>query len=127
MPPVRFEPAIPTASGYGPGGQWDRPSWSILLVKYYWVDKITEGKMGGPCCMQKEKNVFYNRILVGKPEGKRPIGRSTRKWEHNTRTDINPLNAELNTICHLLILLGDLTFEYVHRKYIPIYIQQDAR
>jgi hypothetical protein len=23
---------------------------------------------------------------------------------------INPLNAELNSICHLLILLGDLTF-----------------
>jgi hypothetical protein len=24
--------------------------------------------------------------------------------------NINPLNAELNPICHLLILLGDLTF-----------------
>jgi hypothetical protein len=24
--------------------------------------------------------------------------------------DINPLNAELNPICHLLMLLGDLTF-----------------
>src|SRR5215475_5989758 len=24
--------------------------------------------------------------------------------------DVNPLNAELNPICHLLILLGDLTF-----------------
>jgi hypothetical protein len=24
--------------------------------------------------------------------------------------DLNPLNAELNFICHLLILLGDLTF-----------------
>jgi hypothetical protein len=39
----------------------------------------------------------------------------------------NPLNAELNHICHLLELLGDLTFMgSVHRKYIPIYIQQDA-
>src|SRR5215475_10843964 len=27
-----------------------------------------------------------------------------------TRALINPLNAELNPICHLLILLGDLTF-----------------
>jgi hypothetical protein len=26
------------------------------------------------------------------------------------RTVLNPLNAELNPICHLLILLGDLTF-----------------
>jgi hypothetical protein len=27
-----------------------------------------------------------------------------------TRNSVNPLNAELNPICHLLILLGDLTF-----------------
>src|SRR5215475_1904892 len=27
-----------------------------------------------------------------------------------TRALINPLNAELNPICHLLVLLGDLTF-----------------
>jgi hypothetical protein len=27
-----------------------------------------------------------------------------------TMTDIKPLNAELNPICHLLVLLGDLTF-----------------
>jgi hypothetical protein len=26
------------------------------------------------------------------------------------RVGIDPLNAELNPICHLLILLGDLTF-----------------
>ena len=25
-------------------------------------------------------------------------------------TSVNPLNAELNPICHLLVLLGDLTF-----------------
>jgi hypothetical protein len=38
-------------------------------------------------------------------------------------TIFNPLNAELRPICHLLILLGDLTFMgYVRRKY----IQQDA-
>jgi hypothetical protein len=38
----------------------------------------------------------------------------------------NPLNAELNPICRLLVLLGDLTFMGPHRKYIPIYIQQNA-
>jgi hypothetical protein len=32
---------------------------------------------------------------------------SVRPQEDNC---INPLNAELNPICHLLILLGDLTF-----------------
>ena len=25
------------------------------------------------------------RVLVGKPEGKRPLGRPRRKWEDNTR------------------------------------------
>jgi hypothetical protein len=40
---------------------------------------------------------------------------------------INPLNAKLKPICHLLILLGDLMFMGpCIVKYIPIYIQQDA-
>jgi hypothetical protein len=45
-----------------------------------------------------------------------------------TVPNFNPLNAELNPIRHLLILLGDLTFMGpCIRKYIPIYIQQDAK
>ena len=35
--------------------------------------------------------------------------RST-KAETRSPSSLNPLNAELNPICHLLILLGDLTF-----------------
>jgi hypothetical protein len=27
-------------------------------------------------------------ILVGKPEGKRPLGRSRRRWEENVRMDL---------------------------------------
>jgi hypothetical protein len=42
------------------------------------------------------------RVLVGKPGGKRPLGRARRRWEDN----INTLNAELIPICHLLALLG---------------------
>jgi len=29
---------------------------------------------------------------------------------HVSGSGVNPLNAELNPICHLLVLLGDLTF-----------------
>jgi hypothetical protein len=29
--------------------------------------------------MGEERNVY--RVLVGKPEGKRPLGRSRRRWE----------------------------------------------
>jgi cytochrome c biogenesis protein CcdA len=43
---------------------------------------------------------------------------------------INPLNTELNLICHLLVLLGVLKFMGpCIVKYIPVYvyIQQDAK
>jgi hypothetical protein len=35
---------------------------------------------------------------------------SERTYPVYSKRDFNPLNAELNPICHLLILLGDLTF-----------------
>jgi hypothetical protein len=28
------------------------------------------------------------RVLVGKPEGKRPLGRSRRRWEDNIKRDL---------------------------------------
>jgi hypothetical protein len=44
--------------------------------------------MGGPCSRNGEKRNSY-RILVGKPEGMRPLGRprSTR-WLDNIRMDL---------------------------------------
>jgi hypothetical protein len=35
--------------------------------------------MGGACSTNGEKKTAY-RILVGKPEGKRPLGRPRRRW-----------------------------------------------
>jgi hypothetical protein len=29
-----------------------------------------------------------NRVLVGKPEGKRPLGRLRRRWEYNNKMDL---------------------------------------
>jgi hypothetical protein len=34
-----------------------------------------------------EGRVVY-RVLVGKPEGKRPLGRPRRRWEDNVRMDL---------------------------------------
>jgi hypothetical protein len=34
-----------------------------------------------------EKRGVY-RVLVGKPEGKRPLGRPRRRWEDNIKTDL---------------------------------------
>jgi hypothetical protein len=42
--------------------------------------------MGGPCSTNGEKRNAY-RLLVGKPEGKRPLGRPRRRWVDNIRMD----------------------------------------
>jgi hypothetical protein len=34
-----------------------------------------------------KRRVAY-RVLVGKPEGKRPLGRPRRRWEDNFKTDL---------------------------------------
>jgi hypothetical protein len=32
--------------------------------------------------------LYIIRVLVGKPEGKRPLGRTRRRWEDNIRMDL---------------------------------------
>jgi len=34
-----------------------------------------------------------HRILVGKPEGKRPLGRLRRRWVDNIRTDLQEMGC----------------------------------
>jgi len=34
------------------------------------------------------------RVLVGKPEGKRPLGRPTRRWEVNIKMDLQEVGCE---------------------------------
>jgi len=34
-----------------------------------------------------------HRILVGKPEGKRPMGRPRRRWEDNIKTDLQEVGG----------------------------------
>ena len=33
------------------------------------------------------------RVLVGKPEGKRPMGRPRRRWEHNIKMDLQEVEC----------------------------------
>jgi len=33
------------------------------------------------------------RVLVGKPEGKRPLGRPRRRWEDNIRMDLQEVGC----------------------------------
>jgi hypothetical protein len=43
--------------------------------------------MGGACSTNgDDMNAFM--IFVGKPEGKRPLGRPRRRWENNIKIDL---------------------------------------
>jgi len=39
--------------------------------------------------------------LVGEPEGKRPLGRSRRRWEDNIRMDLREIEREAVDWMHL--------------------------
>jgi hypothetical protein len=43
--------------------------------------------VGGTCGTKGEKSNVY-RLLVGKPEGKRPLGRARRRWIDNIKMNI---------------------------------------
>ena len=34
-----------------------------------------------------------HRVLVGKPEGKKPLGRPRRRWEDNIKTDLQEVGG----------------------------------
>jgi hypothetical protein len=75
--------------------------------------------MGGACNTNGEKRNAY-RILVGKPEGKRPLGRPRRRWVDNIKMalkeigwdgtdwidlaqDRNQFRALVNTVMNLRV------------------------
>jgi len=41
---------------------------------------------GHVACMGEERGIY--RVLVGKPEGRRPLGRPRRRWVDNIKTDL---------------------------------------
>jgi hypothetical protein len=44
--------------------------------------------MGRACSKNEEEKKNAYRILVGKPEGKRPLGRQRRRWVDNIKMDL---------------------------------------
>jgi hypothetical protein len=53
----------------------------IKLRKIRWARHVTR--------MGQMRNAY--KILVGKPEGKRPLGRARRSWEDNIRMDLREI------------------------------------
>jgi hypothetical protein len=44
---------------------------------------------GHVACMGEGRGVY--RVLVGRPEGKRPLGRPRRRWEDNIKMDLREI------------------------------------
>jgi hypothetical protein len=52
--------------------------------------KIKEDEIGRACSKNGEKRNAY-RILVGKPEGKRPLGKPGLRWVDNIKIDLREI------------------------------------
>ena len=48
--------------------------------------------MGGACSAYGERRAVY-RVLMGKPEGKRPLGRPRHSWEDNINLDLQEVGC----------------------------------
>jgi hypothetical protein len=48
--------------------------------------------MGEACSADGEERGVY-RVLVEKPEGKRPLGRHMRRWEENIKMDLQEVGC----------------------------------
>jgi hypothetical protein len=55
-------------------------------------DKIEKIEMGGHVAHMGEGRGVC-RVLVGKPEGKRLLGRPRRRWEDNVRMDLQEVGC----------------------------------
>jgi hypothetical protein len=49
--------------------------------------------VGGTCGTHGEGRGVY-RVLVGRPEGKRPLERPRRRWEDNIKTDLRKIGID---------------------------------
>ena len=48
-------------------------------------------RAGHVACMCEERGVY--RVLVGKPEGRRPLGRPRRRWMDNIKMDLQEVGC----------------------------------
>jgi hypothetical protein len=48
----------------------------------------------GDACRTHGRDMKYIKILVGKPEGKRPFGRLRRRWKDNIRMGLRAVGWE---------------------------------
>jgi hypothetical protein len=61
-----------------------------FLTKYNSSDTI-KNEMGGDCGAHWRQGRCIE-VLVGKPEGKRPLGRRRHRWENNIKMDLQDVD-----------------------------------
>jgi hypothetical protein len=76
----------------GVTGEWRRLHNEKLNDLYsspniIWVIKLRRMRWAGHVARMGEGRGAY-RILVGRPEGRKPLGRLRRRWEDNTKMDL---------------------------------------
>jgi hypothetical protein len=68
-------------------GGWRKLHNEGLHNLYSSPNEVNEDEMGKECSMHEKKRTAY-RILMGKPEGKRPLGIPRRRWEDDIKMDL---------------------------------------
>jgi hypothetical protein len=58
------------------------------------VIKSRRMRWAGHACMEEGRGVY--RVLVGRPEGKRPLERPSHRWEDNIKLDLR--EKEINRV-----------------------------
>ena len=63
-----------------------------MLCSIFRVIKSRRMRWAGHVARMGERRGVY-RVLVGKPEGKRPLERSRRRWEDNIKIDLQEVEC----------------------------------
>ena len=78
-------------------GEWRKLHKEELYDLYYspHIVRVIKSKRmredGRVACMGEGRGVY--RVLVGKPEGKRPLGRPRRRWENKIQMDLQEVGC----------------------------------
>jgi hypothetical protein len=65
---------------------------SCTAHPFFAGDKIEKNEISGACSTDGVERGVY-KVLVGKPKGKRPLGRRRRRWEDNIKMDIQEVGC----------------------------------
>ena len=81
----------------GVTGEWRKLHNEELNALYsspntVWVIKSRRMRWAGHVACVEEGRGVHN-VLVGKPEGKRPLGRQRRRWEDNIKMDLQEVGG----------------------------------